>query len=91
MLTAAAIAAALALPAPETPAALARDALADARTLPADARPHTRYLSLWPFPEADRGDLVRWLTFHLWSLSKEAEPGRPRRVGRALVRIDLRD
>lgn len=65
--------------------------MADARRLPADARPFTRYLSLYSIPAPERLDYLRWLTFWTWSLSLEAEPGKPRRVTADLVAVDIRD
>ena len=91
MLSTAAIILAASLPLPSTPADAVRAALADAKQLPIEARPYTRYLSLYAVPQSERTDYLRWFTFWAWSLSREAEPGKPRRVTRDLVAIDLRD
>lgn len=95
VLTIAALAGAAPPPSPEPPATAAvREALADARRLAQvqpQALPYTRYLSLHHAPESERPDLVRWLTFWVWSLSREADPPRPRQVTAGLYAIDLRD
>jgi hypothetical protein len=85
------------VPALPSPATAIRAALEDARKLADPVRgrpatlPYTRYLSLYNVPPAERADVVRWLTFWLWSLSREADPLRPRWVRPDLVAIDLRD
>lgn len=64
-------------------------ALADARRLPPEVARDTRYQTLYGVPEDDR-PAWRWiLTFHLWSTSREGEPGRPRRVTDTLYAIRL--
>src|SRR5262249_12399155 len=48
-------------------------ALADARALPPDARPHVRYLELpGSLPERARAEFLKVLAFHVNSLSREA-------------------
>lgn len=66
-------------------------ALEDARKLPPEIAKGTRYLSLYAVPSMDRAAWRAVLTFHLWSLSREAEPPQPRRVGATLLAIYLPD
>lgn len=77
-------------PAP-SPAGEWAAALADARKLPAEIAKYTRYLTLYAVPLEDREPWYMILTFHLWSISLEAEPPKPRRVSATLYAIYLPD
>lgn len=72
-------------PRTSSPAEALAAAVEDAKKVSPAARPYTRYLSLHHVPVRQRADYVKWLTFWLWSVSSEAEPGRPRGVSDNLV------
>ena len=73
-----------------TPALAVRAAWEDARKLPPQDGPHTRYLSLLAVPAAERELFLKVLAFHVNSLSREAVLEVPRLVTPDLLRVDLR-
>lgn len=73
-----------------SPAGAVAAALADAQRLPPAEACQTRYLSLYNLPDAaDRDELYRVVTQHLWAVSREADPPRPRWVGADLLAVRL--
>ena len=74
-----------------SPAAAVRAAHADAVDLPYGVARQVRYLALYAVPEADREEVLRVLSFHCNSLSRESELAPPRVVGGGVVRINLLD
>jgi hypothetical protein len=73
------------------PAAIHQIAASDLRTVPADARPYTRYASLHGVPDAERDSFSSALDLALNGTSIRGDLYRPRRVGGGLlVRLDLR-
>lgn len=66
-------------------------ALADARTLPPHVAQFTRYQTIAFTRHGDREAWRSLLTFHLWSISKEAEPPQLRFVSSSLFAIYLPD
>lgn len=61
----------------------------DASRLPADQAKQTRYLSLYNVPVDRRPEAIKVLSFHVNSLSREADLVRPRRVTDSLVAVEL--
>jgi len=76
---------------PPSPADEWTMAIADARKLPVEVAKYTRYLTLFAVPIEDREPWYTILTFHLWSISREAEPSKPRRISPTLYAIYLPD
>jgi hypothetical protein len=77
-----------------TPASAVPPALADVRTLPPEARCFARYLSLYPFPEADLPALHRGAAKVLNSLSRNslmAAPAVVKGSGGRLLRLLVTD
>lgn len=66
-------------------------ALADCQKLPADQRPHVRYLTTCAIPEKDRAAFLKVLAFQCNILSREAELVVPAKITADLVRLDIRD
>lgn len=66
-------------------------ALADARRLPPHIAQYTRYLTLYATRIEDREVWRQVLTFHLWSIAREAEPPQLRSVNGTLLAIYLPD
>lgn len=77
--------------APAHPAGEWSAAIEDARKLPIEVARYTRYLTLFAVPIEDREPWYTILTFHLWSISREAEPPKPRRISATLYAIYLPD
>lgn len=72
-----------------SPAGEVAAAWRDAGRLPADHARQTRYLSLYNVPAEQRAAAIKVLTFHVNSLSREADLVRPRRVTDSLVAVEL--
>lgn len=74
-----------------SPAEAVAAALADAQKLPAETRPHYRYMSLYNIPLAERDAFERALVFHFHCLSREPEIVPLYRVAPGLVRVYFPD
>lgn len=73
------------------PAEAVSAAAADTAGQPAAVRPQLRYLSLHAVPLKERAEFLKVLSFHVNSLSREADLVAPVPVGPDVVRINMSD